>query len=72
MILIALTELRHPAAPAAYARLMHLLDQAGAWNEYYDGTDRAVRGSIRANLWASGINAEAALGYLLRAERDLA
>jgi hypothetical protein len=50
LILIALTELRHPAAPAAYARLMHLLDLAGAWNEYYDGTDRAVRGSIRANL----------------------
>ena len=69
LILIALTELRHPAAPAAYARLMRLLDPAGAWNEYYAGTDRAVRGSIRANLWASGINAEAALGYLLRAER---
>ncbi len=65
LLLISQVKLKHPGAKATYTRMMRMLDQAGAWNEYYDGDDKPVRACIRANMWASGINAEAAVNYLL-------
>lgn len=66
LLLIAQLAVGHSGAAATYQRLMRMLDQAGAWNEYYDSEDRAERACIRANMWASGINAEAVVRYLLR------
>jgi hypothetical protein len=68
LLLLTLSRLNHSAAPAAYRRMLRLVDSAGAWNEYYDGKDRPVPRSIRANVWASGINAAVLLEYLSRTE----
>jgi hypothetical protein len=64
LLLITLTRLQHPAARQVFHWLIGLLDQAGAWNEYYDGQNQTVRNCIRANAWASGVNAEAVVEYL--------
>ncbi len=69
LLLILLTDLKHPSSPQAFQRMMRLLDQAGAWNEYYDARDQPVHGCIRANMWASGINAEAAVHFLLKKDQ---
>lgn len=67
-MLLTLSRLDHPAAPAAASRLFRMVDPAGAWNECYDGEDRPIPTSIRANVWVSGINAVVLLEYLARPE----
>ena len=71
LLLLTLSRLNNPAAPTAASRLLRMVDSAGAWNEYYDGDDRPVPTSIRANVWASGVNAAALLEYLGRSEDKL-
>ncbi len=60
-LLYALARLNHPAAPAAWHRLLRMLDETGAWAEYYDADDRPRRGSCRARPWESAVNSVALL-----------
>ncbi|MEI6916218.1 MAG: hypothetical protein WCL39_13870, partial [Armatimonadota bacterium] len=53
-------------ADAAYERCMRMVDNAGAWNEYY-GTDDHIRpGCCRCRPWETGLNAAAVVGYFNR------
>ncbi len=63
LLLMTLTRLRHPAAPAAYARLVRMTDDAGAWNEYYGAGDQVRSQNCRARPWESGLNAAAMVAY---------
>lgn len=65
LLLMTLTRLKDPGAGTAFRRLMRMVDSAGMWNEYYGEDDRPVHNSIRANVWASGINVEAIVKYLI-------
>jgi hypothetical protein len=64
LLLLNLLRLDDDRADAAYERMMRTLDAVQYWNEYYSQT--GVAGfCIRANMWSSGVNAEAAVKYLL-------
>ena len=63
LLLMTLTRLRHRAAPAAYARLVRMADDAGAWNEYYGASDQVRAQNCRARPWESGVNAAAMVAY---------
>ena len=69
LLLLNLLYLQDDRADAAYERMMRTLDDVQYWNEYYaqDGTAGLC---IRANMWASGINAEAAVAYLRARSRE--
>jgi len=63
LLLLNLVYLGDARAKDAYGRMLRTLDAVQYWNEYYalDGTAGLC---IRANMWASGINAEAAVRFL--------
>lgn len=63
LILISLAELRSPKAKQACDRMVKLLDDTGAWVEYYGGGDARI-GCCRARPWESGINVFALIKYL--------
>lgn len=63
LLLISLCELHSPAAKKASERLVQLLDDSGAWVEYYGGGDARI-GCCRARPWESGINVSALIAYL--------
>ena len=67
LLLMTLTRLRHPAAAAAYARLVRMADDAGAWNEYYGAGDQVRTRNCRARPWESGVNASAIYGAAITA-----
>ncbi len=67
LLLLSLTELDDQAAEACYHTMMGTIDPAGCWNEYYDNEGVPTCPSIRANMWSSGVNAEAAMKFLVRA-----
>ncbi len=63
LILISLTKLHSPKAKQACERMLKLLDDTGAWVEYYGGGDARI-GCCRARPWESGINVKALVNYL--------
>lgn len=63
MLLYALTACDHPAAGEFYQLTLSVVDEAGAWCEYYNG---GVAASTRCRPWESAINMEAVLTYLER------
>ena len=58
-LLFALAELNHPAAEKTKQRLIEMLDDVGAWTEYYDENDKFKKANCRCRPWESGINAAA-------------
>ena len=64
LLLASLLRIRSPKAKAAYEKLISLLDDTGAWVEYYLG-DKARAGCCRCRPWESGINVMAMLDYAL-------
>ena len=63
LLLTNLTAVGHPAAKQAQDRLVRIVDQIHAWNEYYDGRDSVRSGCCRCRPWESGVNAEALVRY---------
>lgn len=61
-LLYALSCFRHPKAYEIYNKMMLLLDETGAWVEYY--IDEKPAGT-RCRPWESGINLSAAIRYAL-------
>lgn len=69
LLLYNLTELDHPLAEEIYEKMISLIDERGAWSEYYEN-DEPVH--TRCRPWESGINLLAALkfaGTKYRAEK---
>ena len=56
-LLLALKKLNHPATQRVENRLINMLDERGAWNEYYDENDKFKETSCRYRPWESAINA---------------
>ncbi|MGI6705109.1 MAG: hypothetical protein ACOX6S_02205 [Clostridia bacterium] len=63
LLLYSLTELASPFAREIYKRMLSLVDDTGAWVEYYE--DHQPQGT-RYRPWESGINLEAALYYAMK------
>lgn len=66
LLLLSLLELGDPNAESTYTAMMATIDPAGCWDEYYDNEGLPTCPSIRANMWSSGVNAEAAVRYLVK------
>lgn len=60
-LLFALAELDHPAQEQARQRVVDMLDDTGAWTEYYDENDMFKKSNCRCRPWESAINAAALL-----------
>jgi len=58
-LLFALAKLNHPAAEITKQRLIDMLDDTGAWTEYYDENDKFKKANCRCRPWESGMNAAA-------------
>ncbi len=58
-LLYALSEINHPAAKKVKHRMINMLDDIGAWTEYYDETDKFKKANCRCRPWESAINAAA-------------
>jgi len=67
LLLYNLTELSSPFAQEIYERMLSLVDDTGAWVEYYE--DHRPQGT-RYRPWESGINLEAALYYAAKGENQ--
>lgn len=67
LLLYSLTELASPFAREIYERMLTLVDDTGAWVEYYE--DHQPQGT-RYRPWESGINLEAALYYAMKGENQ--
>lgn len=63
LMLTNLVAAGHPSAKEAYDRLVRIVDQTQAWNEYYNGQDSVRAGCCRCRPWESGVNAEALTLY---------
>ena len=63
MLLYALTVYDHPAAGEFCRLTLSVVDEAGAWCEYYNS---GVAAATRCRPWESAINMEAVLTYLER------
>ncbi len=63
MLLYALTVYDHPAAGDFCRLTLSVVDEAGAWCEYYNS---GVAAATRCRPWESAINMEAVLTYLER------
>lgn len=61
LFLYMLTELGHPLAEKVFDQTLSLLDDAGAWVEYYDS---GVPAGTRCRPWESGVNICALIHYL--------
>ncbi|RKX47289.1 MAG: hypothetical protein DRP64_01475 [Verrucomicrobia bacterium] len=60
-LLFALSELNHPATEKTRQRLIGMIDDTGAWTEYYGEDDQFKKANCRCRPWESGINAAALL-----------
>ena len=60
LLLCNLVRYRLPGAQAVYDKLLDLLDEAGAWSEYYVADQPA---GTRYRPWESGINIDALIEY---------
>jgi len=60
LLLCNLVRYRLPGTQAVYDKLLDLLDEAGAWSEYYV-TDQPA--GTRYRPWESGINIDALIEY---------
>jgi len=60
-LLFALTELNHPAAEKTRQRLIGMIDDTGAWTEYYDENNQFKKANCRCRPWESAISAAALL-----------
>ena len=58
-LLFALAKLNHPATDKSKQRLIDMLDDSGAWTEYYDENDKFKKRNCRCRPWESGMNAAA-------------
>ena len=58
-LLYALRKINHPAAEKTKNRMIRMLDERGAWNEYYDENDKFKKANCRCRPWESAINAAA-------------
>ncbi len=58
-LLYALSEINHPAAEKTKQRMIEMLDDVGAWTEYYDENDKFKKANCRCRPWESAINAAA-------------
>jgi hypothetical protein len=65
LFLYALSEFNHPLAGEIYQKMMNLRDETGTWCEYY--LDDVANG-CRYRPWESGINLEAAINYVMKAD----
>ena len=62
-LLFALAELSHPAAEKTRQRMIDMLDDVGAWTEYYDENDKFKKANCRCRPWESGMNAAALVKF---------
>jgi len=65
-LLFTLSEINHPAAEKTRQRLINMLDDVGAWTEYYDENDKFKKANCRCRPWESGMNAAALIKYKIR------
>lgn len=61
LFLFMLIKLRHPLQTEIYNKLISMLDESGAWVEYYDN---GVPSGTRCRPWESGINIAACVEYI--------
>jgi hypothetical protein len=62
LFLYALTQMNHPLKNQVYEQMLDVLDDTGAWVEYYqDGTPSGTL----CRPWESAINIEAAIEYVM-------
>ncbi len=67
LFLYNLTALNHPLSEEIYTKMLSVLDQTGAWVEYY--ADEKPKGT-RYRPWESAINLEAAIEFALNYKSD--
>jgi hypothetical protein len=60
LFLYSLTKMNHPLKEKIYRQMLHVVDAAGAWTEYYE--DNIPSGTL-CRPWESAINIEAAIEY---------
>ena len=58
-LLYALKKINHSAAEKIKNRMIKMIDERGAWTEYYDENDKFKTGNCRCRPWESAINAAA-------------
>lgn len=63
LFLYTLNKLNHPLAEEIYRKMISVIDQTGAWVEYYED-GKAF--NTRCRPWESGINLEVAIQYAMK------
>jgi len=63
LVLMNLTAINHPAADAAYQRLLSQRDRSGVWVEYYERDGQPKEHCCRARPWETGMSIDALTRY---------